>query len=152
VRRPSAYSLVELLIVVAILSAMAFVAVPRLQFGAIHQKQAEVAASRILSALRQARSLAILNAVDHPDGYALRLAKSGGATTFDIVDAATSAVVESQSLDRSVSASGGTLFTFTPLGALKAGSDTSLSVSAQGATRTVTIVAATGMAQCQESP
>lgn len=149
-RRFAAYSLVELLIVVVVLSAMAFVAVPRMQFAAIRQRQVEVAASRILSALRQTRSLAILNAVDHPGGYALRLTTSGGVTTFDIIDAATSAVVESESLDSSVSSSGGTLFTFTLLGALKTGSDSSLTVSAEGRTRTITIVTATGTAKCEE--
>ncbi len=150
-RRFAAYSLVELLIVVAILSALAVVTVPRLQFGAIHKNRAEAAAAQILSALRQTRSLAILHAVDHPEGYALRLTKSGTVTTFDILDAATSATVESASLDKSVSSSGGTLFTFTTLGALKTGSDTSLTLAAGGTTCTVTVIAATGMAQSQES-
>ena len=151
-KRPAAYTLVELLIVVAVLAALTLVAVPRLQFGAVRQRQAQVAASRILSAMRQTRSLAILNAADHPSGYALGMSKAGGKWSFDILDVATSTVVDSQSLDPSVTCTGGVLFTFTPLGALQTGSDTSLSLSAGGTSCTVTIVGATGMARCQESP
>jgi Tfp pilus assembly protein FimT len=152
VRRFAAYSLVELLVIVVILSVMAMVAVPHLQFGAIHRKQAEVAAARILSALRQTRSLAILNAVDHPEGYSLRLTTAGAVTTFDIIDAATSTVVESQTLDQSVSMSSDALFTFTPMGALKTGTNAALSLSADGTTCTITVLAATGMAKCEEKP
>ncbi len=151
-KRTSGYTLVELLLVVAILSAVTFIAVPRLQFGAVRRTQADGAAARILSALRQTRSLAILHAVDHPEGYTLRLSRTGAVTTLDILEAGGSAVVESGSLDPGVTWTGGALFTFTPLGALKAGSDSSLSVSSGGITRTVTVVAATGMARSQESP
>jgi Tfp pilus assembly protein FimT len=148
-RRPTAYTLVELLIVVAVLAALTFIAVPRLQFGAVRQRQAEVAASRILSALRQTRSLAIINAVDHPGGYALRLSHTGGKWTFEIVDVAASAVVESQCLDPSVTCAGTSQFTFTSLGALSGG-DASLSLSSGGTTCTVTVVGATGTARCEE--
>ena len=150
-KRPTAYSLVELLIVVAILSTLAFVAVPRLQFGAIRQRKAEVAALDVVAALRRTRSLAILNAATNQTGFALQIQRAGGNTSYQITDLSNSSVVDSHSLDSEVTCTGGQSFQFGPLGTLKQGSDSALSVSAGGRTCAITIVAGTGLVKCNES-
>ena len=149
-RRSSAYSLVELLIVVAVLAAMAFVAVPRLPFAMARQKQAEAAAWQTVSMLRRTRSLAILNAATHPDGFALQISIASGVTTLEIVDVSASSVVDTQTLDSAVSCTGTSRFEFDPFGTLTS-AGTSLSLSAAGATYQITIVPATGMVRCEES-
>ena len=150
-KRPTAYSLVELLIVVAILSTLAFVAVPRLQFGAIRQRKAEVAALDVVAALRRTRSLAILNAATNQTGFALQIQRAGGNTSYQITDLSNSSVVDSHSLDSEVTCTGGQSFQFGPLGTLKQGSDSALSVSSGGRTCAITIVPGTGLVKCNES-
>jgi prepilin-type N-terminal cleavage/methylation domain-containing protein len=150
-RRPSAYTLAELLIVVAILSALAVVAVPRLQFAAVRQRKAEAAALDLASALRRTRSLAILYAATNTAGYRLQLTKAGQTTSYQIVNLGDSSTVDSRTLDSAVTTAGGQSFQFTSLGALKAGSDSSLTVSADGRTCTITVVSATGMVKSSTS-
>jgi prepilin-type N-terminal cleavage/methylation domain-containing protein len=150
--RTRAYSLVELLIVVVMLGVLALVAVPRMQFGAVGQRKAQATAWRLLSALRRTRSLAILQAVAHPDGFALHIVQDADGPHFDIVDIGGPAIVDSEKLDADVTYAGGDSFQFDSLGALKAGSDTSLTVSASGTTFQVTVVPATGLVRCEETP
>jgi type II secretory pathway pseudopilin PulG len=146
-----AYTLVELLIVIVMVGALTFVAVPRLQFGLKHRQQAEATAWKIVTGLRRTRSLAILHAATKPAGFALKFRSSGSSTICEIVDIASSSVVDSKTVDSTVTCTGGVKFEFGPLGALKPQSDTSLSVSAMGKTLTISIVPATGMVRCVES-
>lgn len=148
---PTAYTLVELLIVVAILATLAFVAVPRLQFGAIRQRKAEAAAMEVVSALRRTRSLAILYAATNQTGYGLRVQSASGIASYQIVDLSNSGVVDSYTLDSEVTCTGGQSFQFSPLGTLKQGSDSALSVTAGGRTCAITIIAGTGLVKCNES-
>jgi prepilin-type N-terminal cleavage/methylation domain-containing protein len=150
-KRVTAYTLVELLIVVAILSTLALVAVPRLQFGAIRQRKAEAATLDVVSALRRTRSLAILYAATNQTGFALHITSDSGSTGYEIEDLSNSHVVDSRTLDGEVACAGGTSFEFGPLGTLKQGSDSSLAISAGGRTCTVTIVSGTGLVKWDES-
>lgn len=148
-KKRNAHTLVELIIVVAILGAMAFIAIPRLRFPAIYRKQADTAARKIVTDLRRARQLAITDAADNTDGFALN--RSG--STFEIEDLSDSSTVPNSTftVDSKITCSGGTSFQFGPLGNLKTGSDTQLGVSASGKIFTIDITSATGTVKCTEN-
>jgi prepilin-type N-terminal cleavage/methylation domain-containing protein len=146
-----AYSLVELIVVVLILAALASIAVPRLQFAAVHQKEADTASRKIVTDLRRTRSRAILYAKDKPAGFALNMTGSSPYTGYHIIDISDSNVVDSHTIDSSITCTGGSQFEFGPLGNLKDGSDTQLNVSGGGKSFTISIVSATGMVKCTEN-
>ena len=150
-KRRAGFTLTELLIVAAILSTLALVAVPRLQFGAISQRKAETAAQDVVMALRRTRSLAILYAATNSTGYGLQITNTSGTTGYQITDLSSSSVVDSRTLDSAVTCSGGQSFQFGPLGTLNQGSASTLTISAGGRTCTITIVAGTGLVKCTES-
>lgn len=142
-----AYTLVELLVVVAIAGILATVAIPRLQFGAVYRSRGEAAAWKIVTDLRRTRSLAIANAAANPDGYALNVQNS----SYEIVDEGTQTVVDSHTLDSNVTHVGQQSFRFNSLGALESGSDTSVTFSASDKTFAIIVVPATGAVKCVQS-
>ncbi len=144
-----AHTLVELIIIVAILGALAFIAVPRLQFAAVYRKQADTVARKIVTDLRRTRRLAISNAATNTGGFALNRTGS----TYEIVDLSDGSTIPNGtfSIDSKISCSGGTGFQFGTLGNLKTGSDSQLTVSSNGKTFTISIIPATGIIQCTEN-
>lgn len=150
-RQQKAYTLFELIVVVLILAALAFVAVPRLQYAAVHRQQAEAVARKIITDLRRVRSLAVLHAADNNVGFVLNMTGSPPYSGYQIVNLSDSSVIDSHTIGSAVACSGGSQFKFGPLGNLISGSGTQLTVSAQGKTCTVTIVSATGMVKCVEN-
>ncbi len=146
-----AFSLVELIIVVLILGALAFMAVPRLQFAALFKKQAHTVAKKIVTDLRRTRMLAISSAAGNPSGFKLRMVGSSPYGSYEIVDNATGQVVDSHTIDSKISCTGTSEFSFGPLGNLISTGGTTLSVSAEGKTFTITVVTATGTIKCSES-
>ena len=137
------YSLIELIVVVLIVGALTFIAVPRLNFGALYRKQAHTVAKKIVTDLRRTRTLAISNAAANPTGYTLRISGS----TCLIINDANGATVDSLAIDSHISCGGGTEFRFGPLGNLRtAGSP--LTVSAEGETYTITVIPGTGIVEC----
>jgi type II secretory pathway pseudopilin PulG len=146
-KKTNAHTLVELIIIVAILAALAFIAVPRLRFAALYRKKADTAARKIVTDLRRTRQLAISNAATEPNGFALN--RTG--LTYQIVDGNGIPIPNGTfSIDPKITCSGGTSFQFGPLGNLT-GSDSQLTVSAEEKTFTISITPATGMIQCTES-
>jgi Tfp pilus assembly protein FimT len=146
-KKRNAHTLVELIIIIVILAAMVFIAVPRLRFAALYRKQADTVARKIVTDLRRTRQLAISNAATNPNGYALN--RSG--LTYQIVDGNGTPIPNGIfSIDPKISCSGGTNFHFGPLGNLT-GSDSQLTVSANGKIFTISITPATGMIQCTEN-
>jgi prepilin-type N-terminal cleavage/methylation domain-containing protein len=146
-----AYSLSEVITVVLILAVLACIAVPRLQFAAVHQKNADTTARRIVTDLRRTRSHAILYAKDKPQGFALKMTGSTPYTGYQIIDLSDLSIVDSQTIDSSVTCTGDSQFEFGPLGNLNEGSDTQLNVSGGGKRFTINIVSATGMVKCVEN-
>jgi Tfp pilus assembly protein FimT len=146
----TAYSLAEMIVVVLILGALAFIAIPRLNFAALHHKQANAIAKKIVTDLRRARTLAISKAVNNPSGYKLQMAGSSPYTSYQIVDSNVAAtVVDTLTIDSGTSCTGGSLFKFGPLGNLLTGSSaTPITVSSDGKTYTITIITATGIVKC----
>ncbi len=149
--RKSGYSLAEMVAVIMIIGALAFIAIPQLNFAALHHKQASTIAKRIVTDLRRTRALAISNAAINTAGFRLQMLGSAPFTAYQIVDANSGTVIEIQNIDSPISCTGGSQFKFGSLGNLLSGSDTSLSVSSEGRAYTITIISATGLVQCIES-
>ncbi len=151
-RASRAYTVVELVVVVAILAAMAWIAVPRLNFGLVQDRQAEITAWRIATVLRRTRSMAICDAATNSKGFLLRIRQTGPATWYEIVDQDSQDVVVSEDLDSDIALAGRTLFEFSPLGALKEANAPELTVSGDGRAFVVRVVPPTGMVTWSEAP
>jgi prepilin-type N-terminal cleavage/methylation domain-containing protein len=142
------HTLVELIVVVAIIAALTCIAVPRLRFDAVRKAKAEVVAQKITTDLRLARSRAILCATGSPAGCALNMTGSSPYGGYQIVDLSDLSVIAIHAVPADVQCTGGAHFQFDPLGSLKAGSDTQLQVTSEGRTLTITVLPATGMVRC----
>ncbi len=143
--RRTAYSLAEMIVVVLIIGALAFIAVPRLNLAALYHKQAHIVAKTIVTDLRRTRTLAISNAATNATGFTLSISGS----VYQIVNDSNGATVDSQAIDSHITCGGGTVFSFGPLGNLRA-SSTPLTVSDKNGERTytITITPGTGMVKC----
>ena len=152
-KKIKAFSMVELIIIVVIVAALTFMAVPRLGFTALRRKQAGTVAKKIVTDLRRTRRLAISDAANNTDGFALNMTGSSPYTGYEIEDLSTSTTITNGtfSIDSAVSCTGGANFQFGPLGNLKAESDTQLTVADEGKTFTITIISATGTVKCTEN-
>ena len=152
-KKRKAYSVIELIIIVLIVAALAFTVVPRLQFAALYRRQADTVARKIVTDIRRTRRLAISDAANNTDGFALNMTGASPYTGYEIVNLNTSTTITNGtfSIDSAITCTGGATFQFGPLGNLKAGSDTNLSVSAEGKTFTITIISATGTVKCTEN-
>jgi type II secretory pathway pseudopilin PulG len=133
----SAYSFVEVIIVVIFLGIIAAIAVPKLNFS--------------VTDLRRTRMLAISEAASNSAGFALNMTGSSPYTGYEIRNLDTSEIVDSFEIDSRINCTGGVNFNFGPLGNLITGSDSELVISASGKTCTISIVTATGMIKCQEN-
>lgn len=148
----TAYSLVEMIVVVLILGAMACIAIPRLNFTGLHIKQANAVAKKIATDLRRTRTLAISYAANNTKGYYLQMIGSSPYTSYNIVDANSSSTVNTLTIDSPISCTGGSMFKFGPLGNLLSGSSsTPITVSSEGKTYTITLITATGIVECTEN-
>ena len=145
------FSLFEAIIVVTFVAVIAAIAVPRLNFAAISKQRAQCLARKIVADLHRTRRLAIVHAAANPDGYALIMLGSAPYTSYEIVNLDSVSTEDSHQIEPQVSCQGGASFEFGPLGNLLDGSDTQLTVSAEGKTFTITIVPATGAIKCVEN-
>jgi type II secretory pathway pseudopilin PulG len=152
-KKRNAHTVVELIIIIVILAAMVFIAVPRLRFAALYRKQADTVARKIVTDLRRTRQLAISNAATNPNGFALN--RSG--LTYQIVDGNGTPIPNGIfSIDPKISCSGGTNFQFGPIGNLDLDKSDSnqLTISAKGTEERsfkISITPATGMIQCTKN-
>ena len=146
-----AFSLVELMLMVAILGIFAAVAIPRLDYAIVRRYKAEATAKKILIGLRLARALAISEAATNSKGFDLNMLGGSPYSGFEIENANTKATVETRTIDSDVSVTGAAKFKFTLLGALQTGSDLLLTVSAEGKSFTITVSGVMGVAECVEN-
>jgi len=147
-KKRNAHTLVELIVIVVILGVLAFVAIPRLRYAVLYRKKVDTVARRIVTDLRRTRQLAISNAATNTDGFAF----NRDGSTFEIEDLSDSSTVTNSTftVDASITCSDGTSFQFGPLGNLKTGADSQLTLFSEGKNFTINITPATGVIQCTE--
>ena len=149
-----AFSLVELILIVAFLGIFAVIAVPRLNFAIISKQKADIVARKIVTDLRLTRRLAISDAANNTQGYELQMVTPLPYASYEIVDLSPPpTTVDSLTIDSDVSVTCpvAPVFRFGPLGNLKSGSGTEITVSAEGRSFTITLNSATGMVKCVEN-
>ena len=146
-KNAKAVTLVELLIVVLIISAFTFIAVPRMGMASIFKGKSETAANQIASVIRHSRTLAIDNAATNQQGYSLNMTGTGSYSGFQIVNLQTSQIIKSAAIPSGVSCTGADDFRFNPLGSRTGDSD-NLTVSAGGKTYILSVISSTGMVKC----
>ena len=134
------FTLVELILTVAVLAILLSIAIPRLGWDTMGKVQAQTAARQFSDYLKLARSLAITHANTNGDGYKVVL--SGPFTSYSVVNAATSETVKGPiDIPQGVACSGDSVFQFTPLGQLQGGSTLMLQFTKSGDTTVVTVTA-----------
>jgi len=149
-RQKTAFTLVEVILVVLFLGIIAVIAVPRLSPSPRSKQRADSLAKKIVTDLRRTRGLAISKAAINTAGFKLVMVGSP-YTSYRIVDSNSSQIVDTQTISSGVSCTGGSEFKFGPLGNLLSGSGTQLVVSASGKICTIDITSATGMVKCTEN-
>ena len=134
------FTLVELVLVVAVLAILVSIAIPRIGWDTMGKVQAETAARQFSDYLKLARSLAITHASSNSSGYKVVL--SGPFTSYSVINVATSEVVKGPiDIPEGVTCSGDDDFHFTPLGQLQGGSTLTLQFLKSGDTTVVTATA-----------
>ncbi len=151
--KQTAFSFVELIIVVMLLSIFAVMAVPRFNYAIISRQRADTVARKIVTDLRLTRRLAISDAANNTQGYELKMVAPVPYHSYEIENVDTKATVASHTIDSSVTLGNptGIRYIYGPLGNLSAGSATQMTVSAEGKTFTITINSATGSIKCVEN-
>jgi Tfp pilus assembly protein FimT len=151
-KHKAAFSLVELFVIIIFICICAAIALPRFNFDIISKQKADTIASKIVTDLRRTRRLAISDAANNSKGYELKMVGSVPYTSYEIENIDTHETVDSHTIDDvTVSCPAGHKFRFGPLGELKSGSGTELTVSAEGKSFTISIIPATGMVKCVEN-
>jgi Tfp pilus assembly protein FimT len=152
-KNKTAYSVIELIIFVLFLGIFAAISVPKMTFFIISKQKAETVANKIVTDLRRTRRLAISDAATNTDGFELNMTGVGPYTGYEIVNLNTSTTITNGtfSIDSDISCDGGENFQFGPLGNLKIGSGTQLTITDGEKIFTITITSATGMVKCTEN-
>jgi len=152
VKNKTAYSLIELIVFVLFLGIFAAITVPKMTFFIISKQKAETFANQVVTDLRRTRRLAISDAATNTDGYALNMTGGSPYTGYEIVNLNTSTTITNGtfSIDSDISCTGGANFQFGPLGNLKTGSGTQLTVTAGDKSFTIDITLI-GMVKCTEN-
>ncbi len=132
------FTLVELILAVAVLAILVSIAIPRIGWDTMGKVQAETAARQFSDYLKLARSLAITHASSNSSGYKVVL--SGPYTSYSVVNAGTLETVKGPiDIPEGVISSGDSEFHFTPLGRLQSGGTLTLQFSKSGDTTIVSV-------------
>ena len=153
-KKRTAFSLVELIIIVMWVGILAAIAVPRFNYAIISKQKADTVARKIVTDLRLTRRLAISDAANNTQGYKLQMVVPSPYASYKIIDCSPPpTTVDSLTIDSDVSVTCPVQsnFIFGPLGNLKVGSGTEITVSAGGKSFTITFIAATGAVKCVEN-
>ena len=117
------FTLIELVLIVALLAILIGIAIPRLGWDAMGKVHVDTVAKQFSGHLKLARSLAIANSSTNASGY--KVVFAAGFTSYRLVNVETAADVKGPiNMPQGVTSSGDSEFQFTPLGELTAGSGT----------------------------
>ena len=149
----TAFSFVELIIIVVFLGIFAFIAVPRFDYAIISRQKADTTARKIVTDLRLTRSLAVSDAANNTQGFELKMVGIVPYHKYEIENTKTKATFAAHTIDSDISISTptGIRFIFGPLGNLTPGSASQMIVSAEGRSFSITINRATGTIKCVEN-
>jgi len=132
------FTLIELVLTVAVLAILVSIVIPRIGWETMGKVQAETTARQFSDYLKLARTLAITHASSNSSGYKVVL--SGPFTSYSVINIATSEVVKGPiDLPEGVTCSGASEFYFTPLGQLQGGGTLTLQFTKSGDTTVVTV-------------
>lgn len=132
------FSLIELILIVALLAILVSIAIPRVGWETMGKVQAETSARQFSDHLKLARSLAITYAGANSNGY--RVVLSGGFTSYTIINGGTSQTVKGPvETPEGVVCSGASNFVFTPLGQIQGNATLTLQFSKSGDTTVVRV-------------
>ncbi len=143
------HTLIECITVVLILSSLAFIAVPRLNWSAVWGVQTDAGVHQLATDLRRTRMYAIARAADNPVGYALVMSGANPYRGYQIIDLRDSTVVASDDMPADVRCTGRRSFEFGPLGNLMDGSDSWVRVHSTSRAYRLEVVPATGAVEWQ---
>lgn len=148
-RRTSAgISYIELLFVLLLLGILAAVAAPRFQMGAVGRQTVKTFARQIAADLRYTRQLALTHAAGNPQGFELVMSGSGSYTGYSIRNRQSGAIVHAYPISPDIQCTGGSTFSFGPLGNLLSGSAADLQAVAGEDHYSITVISATGTVLC----
>jgi len=145
--RRNAHTLAELVVVVMILGVLATIALPRLQFRAVHQKKLAAAAHKLTADLRRARSMALRDAATNSNGFEIK--RTGNPWTGYEILALPNTTVDTVTFDSGITVTGDNKYDFGPLGNLTTGGS-AIDLSVDSDAFQITFVAATGAVICTE--
>jgi Tfp pilus assembly protein FimT len=141
IMRHNAYTLTEVVLVVAFLGIMAAVAIPRLPFDLVYMKKTQGEAQRLVGDLRRIRSMALRDAATNTNGYGMVIDSDG----YEINNLDLNETLDTHTFNVNTTVNpGASKYDFGPLGNLILGQDTEITVSYEGGSYKISFVAATG--------
>ena len=134
------FSLIELLLTVALLAIIVSIAIPRAGWSTMGVVQSKTAARQFANYLKLTKSLAITNSATNNQGYKINLSPASPYTSYSIINADSMATVKGPiDIPTGVTCTGDAEFHFTPLGQLQLGSTITTQFTKSTDTSTVTV-------------
>jgi prepilin-type N-terminal cleavage/methylation domain-containing protein len=141
-RWPIGFTLVELVITVALLAIVVSITIPRLNYGAVRTAEVKTTAQAFAGMLRVARSLAVSDAGGNSQGYQVVIE----AGAYSLINADTVTTVKGPvTIPDGISTSGDTEIQFNRLGEMSGGAGKSVTFSSGSTSVTITVTPVGGV-------